>query len=83
MGPRRTTEVEVAGFPFGFGIEPDVKPLVAMTRIASVELEAKNQWGTEPIVYAFPAIAQGTSGGPALSCIDAAHGANAHGANAR
>ncbi|MEP3478454.1 MAG: serine protease [Fuerstiella sp.] len=68
--PRRTTQVEVAGFPFGFGIKPDVKPLVAMTRIASSELEAKNQWGTEPIVYAFPAIAQGTSGGPAFLNID-------------
>ncbi|TWT47107.1 hypothetical protein Pla22_52610 [Rubripirellula amarantea] len=68
--PRRTTQVEVAGFPFGFGVEPDVKPLVVVTRIASVELKAKNQWGTEPIVYSSPAIAQGTSGGPAFLTVN-------------
>lgn len=73
--PPRTTEIEVAGFPFGFGTEPNVSPLVVQTRVASTVLEAANQWGTEPIIYTFPAIAQGTSGGPAF-LVDADHTAS-------
>jgi hypothetical protein len=62
---QRTTRVEVAGFPFGFGVEErKVSPLVVMTHVASEELDAKNQWSTEPVIYTFPAVAQGTSGGP-------------------
>lgn len=60
----RTTEIEFAGFPLGLGIEGQVSPLVVVGTVASKEILTKNDWGTEPMIYCSPDVAQGTSGGP-------------------
>lgn len=62
----RGTKVDVAGFPLGLGIQPDVSPLVVQGNIASTEIDTPNDWGTEPLIYMFPPLAQGTSGAPAF-----------------
>ncbi len=43
--PSRTTEIEVAGFPFGLGAEPTVSPLVVTTRVASALMETPQPLG--------------------------------------
>lgn len=65
--PGRLTPITCIGFPLGVGMVPKVSPLAIPGHIVSDELPAKNDWGTEPILFASPALAQGTSGGPAIT----------------
>ncbi len=62
----RMTPIEIAGFPFGLGIKKQVSPLVVAGHIASGEILTDNEWGSEPLIYSSPDIAQGTSGAPAF-----------------
>ena len=61
-----TTQIVTAGFPLGFGAKEPISPLAVVGYVASTEIQSKTRWGHEPIVYCSPAIAQGTSGGPAF-----------------
>jgi hypothetical protein len=62
--PRRTAPIEVVGFPMTLGLRPEVSPIVSAGTIASRETPAETSWGTEPIVFALPAMGAGSSGGP-------------------
>ncbi|MCR9199069.1 MAG: serine protease [Planctomycetaceae bacterium] len=62
--PERTTDIEVAGFPMGLGLQQQVSPIVVKGHIASRAIATENEWGSEPMLYSFPDLAQGTSGGP-------------------
>lgn len=62
--PPRTTDIEVAGFPLGLGLQHRVSPIVVKGHIASRAIASENEWGSEPLLYSFPDLAQGTSGGP-------------------
>lgn len=68
--PRRTTRVEFVGFPMALGTMPPISAIVVPGNVVSRELTAETQWGREPIVYATPAIASGTSGGPIFIATD-------------
>lgn len=61
-----TKQIVTAGFPLGLGVRDPISPLVIVGHIASVEIETDTKWGREPIIYCTPAVAQGTSGGPAF-----------------
>ncbi|WP_158265683.1 serine protease [Blastopirellula marina] len=61
--PRRTTAIEVTGFPMRLGLKPAISPLVMTGRVASRELPISAKWGDETIVLAQAAIAPGISGG--------------------
>lgn len=60
----RATDIDVAGFPLGMGLQREVSPIVVKGHISSREISTENEWGAEPIIYSFPDLAQGTSGGP-------------------
>lgn len=60
----RTAEIDTSGFPLTLGSSEPVSPVVVVGNIASKEVKSDNDWGGEFIVYASPALAQGTSGGP-------------------
>ena len=62
----RTTKIDVGGFPLGLGVKDPVSPVAVVGHIASGEIDTDNRWGNEPIIYCTPALAQGTSGGPAF-----------------
>jgi len=62
----RTTRIDTAGFPLAIGTNEPVSAVAVVGHIASGELESDNDWGREPIVFCTPALAQGTSGGPAF-----------------
>jgi len=62
--PMRTTDIDVAGFPMGLGLQHQVSPIVVKGHIASRVIATENEWGSEPMLYSFPDLAQGTSGGP-------------------
>ena len=62
----RTTRIEAVGFPLALGAKSPVSPVVVVGHVASDEIDSKNDWGVEPIVYCSPPLAQGTSGGPAF-----------------
>ncbi len=64
--PRRTTQIEITGFPMLLGATPHVSPLVMAAEVASRELLLEAKWGHEEIVFAHPAVPNGTSGGPAF-----------------
>lgn len=68
--PKRTTSVEITGFPMGLGTAPEVAPLVMAGSIASKELQAETKWGLESVFYAIPAVAGGASGGPVFRSDD-------------
>ncbi len=68
--PKRTTAVEITGYPMGLGTAPEVTPLVMSGSIASRELRAESKWGIESVFYAVPAVAGGVSGGPVFQTID-------------
>lgn len=61
--PRRTTAIEVTGFPMRLGLKPAISPLVMTGRVASRELPISAKWGDETIVLAQAAVAPGISGG--------------------
>ncbi len=67
--PARTTEIEIVGFPMTIGTQPEISPLVMKGAIASRELQWKNKWGAEPVVFAVPAVGSGTSGGPGFTAV--------------
>lgn len=69
----RATEIEFVGFPLAFGTLGGVSSLVVCGHIASRELQSKGDWGEMPIVYATPAVASGTSGGPVMQRFDSPH----------
>ena len=62
----RTTRIDTAGFPLAIGAAEPVSAVAVVGHIASGEIQSDNDWGHEPIVYCTPALAQGTSGGPAF-----------------
>ena len=62
--PKRTTQIEITGYPLSFGSTPPVAPLAMVAHVASRELTSAARWGTEKIFYAVPTVASGTSGGP-------------------
>ena len=62
--PRRATEIEITGFPMMLGLGPELSPLVMVSRVASRESKMDAAWGKESIVFAFPVVTGGTSGGP-------------------
>jgi hypothetical protein len=64
--PPRTTAIVTAGFPLAIGAQNDISPLAVVGHVASRETSAGNSWGNEPIIFCSPALAQGTSGGPAF-----------------
>lgn len=64
--PPRTTEIVAVGFPLAIGAGDVISPVAVVGHIASRETNTANTWGHEPIVYCSPALAQGTSGGPAF-----------------
>ena len=64
--PPRTTAVVTVGFPLAIGAEDEISPVAVVGHIASRETATKNAWGNEPIIFCSPALAQGTSGGPAF-----------------
>lgn len=64
--PRRTTKIEITGFPMLLGAMPEVSPLVMAAEIASRELPVEAKWGHEQIIFAHPVVPNGTSGGPAF-----------------
>ncbi|MFO0921202.1 MAG: trypsin-like peptidase domain-containing protein [Pirellulales bacterium] len=68
--PPRTTKLEVSGFPLGLGVSDSLSPLVICGNLASTELTAESRWGREPVLYSTPAVAQGSSGGPAFIADD-------------
>ena len=67
---KRRTEITTIGFPLGIGSSGTLSPLAVPGHIVSKELPAKNDWGTEPIIFSSPPLAQGTSGGPAIITAD-------------
>ncbi|MEM6691994.1 MAG: serine protease [Planctomycetota bacterium] len=68
----RTTKIESVGFPLGLGLQEQVSPIVVVGHVASKEILTTNDWGSEPLIYSYPDLAQGTSGGPTfLSEMDA------------
>lgn len=69
--PQRATGLEFVGFPMALGATPPISAIVVPGFLASRELTAETKWGHEPIVYATPAAAAGTSGGPVF--VSAAH----------
>ncbi len=68
--PGRTTKIEIVGFPMLLGALPNVSPLAMAAEVASRELPVEAKWGHEQIVFAHPAVANGTSGGPAFVTTD-------------
>ncbi len=62
--PERTTEIDLVGFPISLGVRPAVSPLAMRGYLASREMQAEAKWGTEPMLYAIPAVGAGCSGGP-------------------
>jgi len=64
--PRRTTKIEIVGFPMLLGVAPNVSPLAMGAAVASRELPVEAKWGHEQIIFAHPVVANGTSGGPAF-----------------
>jgi len=67
--PPRTTAVVTVGFPLAIGAGDEISPVAVVGHIASRETVSENTWGNEPIIFCSPALAQGTSGGPAfLKC---------------
>lgn len=62
--PKRTTEIDLVGFPISLGVRPAVSPLAMKGHLASREMQAEAKWGTEPMLYAIPAVGAGCSGGP-------------------
>src|SRR5690606_7941003 len=64
--PRRTTQIEIVGFPMLLGAAPNVSPLAMGAEVASRELLVEAKWGHEQIIFAHPVVANGTSGGPAF-----------------
>lgn len=64
--PPRTTEIVTVGFPLAIGAGDVISPVAVVGHVASRETNTANSWGHEPIVYCSPALAQGTSGGPAF-----------------
>ena len=64
--PARLTPIVSAGFPHGLGTTPKLSAIAVPGHTVSRELPAKTEWGVEPIIFSSPALAQGTSGGPAV-----------------
>ena len=62
--PPRSTAIEIAGFPLLMGLAPSISPLVMNAHLASRELDVDAKWGKERVVFAFPVVGDGTSGGP-------------------
>lgn len=67
--PRRTTPVELAGFPLGmgikgFGVQPEVSSIVICGQIASREMPTPAKWGNEIVFIIQLAGAGGISGAP-------------------
>lgn len=61
-----TTPIVTGGFPLGLGAKEPIAPLAVVGYIASEEIKSDTRWGHAPIIYCSPAVAQGTSGGPAF-----------------
>lgn len=68
--PKRTTRIEITGYPLSLGMTPPVAPLVMVAHVASRELPTPARWGAEKIFYAIPSVASGTSGGPVYESND-------------
>jgi hypothetical protein len=68
--PERTTEIDIVGFPISLGVRPTVSPLAMRGHLASREMQAEAKWGTEPMIYAIPAVGAGCSGGPVFQSAD-------------
>ena len=68
--PRRTTPIEITGFPIALGLIPPISPLAMNGHLASRELLADAKWGQEPVLYAVPTVGAGTSGGPVFETCD-------------
>jgi energy-converting hydrogenase Eha subunit A len=64
--PRRTAAIVAVGFPLAIGATGEISPVAVVGNIASRETSVSNTWGKEPIIFCSPALAQGTSGGPAF-----------------
>ncbi|MHC2068445.1 hypothetical protein ACYFX5_13355 [Bremerella sp. T1] len=67
--PRRSTSVEMAGYPLGLGIQgvnqqTETSPLVVSGEIASRELPFSTKWGSESIILVQVAAPGGISGSP-------------------
>ncbi|QDU73450.1 hypothetical protein Pan97_04210 [Bremerella volcania] len=67
--PRRTTAVELTGFPMGlgvkgFGVQPEVSSIVICGQIASREMPVPAKWGNETVFLVQLAGAGGISGSP-------------------
>lgn len=67
--PRRTTPVELTGFPLGMGIkglgvQPEMSSIVVCGQIASREMPVPAKWGSETIFIIQLAGAGGVSGAP-------------------
>ncbi|MBB3210603.1 S1-C subfamily serine protease [Rhodopirellula rubra] len=68
--PPRTTAIVTIGFPLGLGVRDGVSPIAVVGHVSSRDTLADNRWGQEPIVLCDPALAEGTSGGPAFLLSD-------------
>jgi len=68
--PKRTTKVEITGYPMSFGTTPPIAPLAMVAHVASRELPTPARWGNERIFFAIPSVASGTSGGPVFGSDD-------------
>lgn len=68
--PKRTTRIEITGYPMSFGTTPPVAPLAMVAHVASREMLTPARWGNEKIFYAIPSVASGTSGGPVYESIE-------------
>ena len=68
--PKRTTKVEITGYPMSFGTTPPIAPLAMVAHVASRELPTPARWGNERIFFAIPSVASGTSGGPVFRSDD-------------
>lgn len=68
--PKRTTAVEITGFPMALGTQPPVAPLAMVAHVASRELSSAARWGAERVFYAVPTVAAGCSGGPVFKSQD-------------
>ena len=62
--PGRTSAIEITGFPMLLGVAPTVSPLVMLGHVASRPSELEASWGQEEILFTYPVVGAGCSGGP-------------------
>jgi hypothetical protein len=68
--PRRTSRIEITGYPMAIGTQPPLAPLTMVAHVASREIDADAKWGKEKVFYAVPTVAAGCSGGPVFAAND-------------